>query len=239
MELFETNLPATDTTERRRNNKSQALKKETANKMNRIPNLQTKRWWLPFLAAAGLILSGCATSMPTGTQLLPKTESDQTLQPGDTLKFNFPSAANLDTVQQVRRDGKINLYMVGEIKAAERSPAELQQELRKLYSTQLISSNVTVTVVSSPQTIFVTGAVIRPGKLSSERALTALEAVMESGGFDNAKANAKAVVILRTEGGTTQKYTLDLKTVLEGSNTAPFYLKSYDIVYVPERFVFF
>ena len=207
--------------------------------MNRIPNLRNKRWWLPFLSVAGLLLGGCATSMSNGTQIPPKVESDQTLQPGDTLKVTFPAATNLDTVQQVRRDGKINLYMVGEIKAAERSPAELEQELRKLYSTQLISSNVTVTVVSSPQTIFVTGAVIRPGKLSSERALTALEAVMESGGFDNAKANPKAVAIIRTEGGKTQKYTLNLKTVLEGANTAPFYLKSYDIVYVPERFVFF
>lgn len=193
------------------------------------------------IAAVLLVLAtgGCATSPATLPPPSLRLEPDQTLHAGDILKISFPAAPNLDTTQQIRRDGKINLYLVGEIKAADRTPADLQSQLRQSYSTQLVSGDVTVTVVSSSFTVFVTGAVLRPGKITPERAITALEAVMEAGGFDNTKADQKAVVVIRTEEGRTQNITLDLKSILEGRQSIPFYLKSYDIVYVPEKFTFF
>jgi polysaccharide export outer membrane protein len=202
----------------------------------------------PFLPPAaiaaiclGLVvgLAGCASPPATLPPSTVAFEADPTLHPGDTVKISFPAAPNLDTTQQIRRDGKLNLYLVGEIKSADRTPAELQDELRRLYSTQLVSSDVTVTVVSSSFTVFVTGAVLRPGKVSPERAITALEAVMEAGGFDSTKADPRSVVVIRTEAGRTQNVTLDLKAVLDGRQRIPFYLKSYDIVYVPEKFSFF
>jgi len=62
---------------------------------------------------------------------------------------------------------------------------------------------------------------------------------MEAGGFDPAKANPRAVAILRTENNHTQRITIDLKAVIDGTESDPFYLKPYDIVFVPERFAFF
>lgn len=183
-------------------------------------------------------LAGCQTTAPMPA-LGVHTQPDQTLHPGDIVKIAFPAAPNLDTTQQVRRDGRINLYLVGEITAMDRTPADLQKELRQRYSTQLVSDDVTVTVVSSSFTVFVTGAVLRPGKISPERAITALEAIMEAGGFDTTRAALKTVVVIRTEEGRTQNVTLDLLSVLEGRQSVPFYLKSYDIVYVPEKFSFF
>ncbi len=57
---------------------------------------------------------------------------------------------------------------------------------------------------------------------------------MEAGGFDNAKANIKAVVVIRQGAdGKTTNYTLNLKLVLEGKDNEPFYLKPSDIVVVP------
>jgi protein involved in polysaccharide export with SLBB domain len=85
----------------------------------------------------------------------------------------------------------------------------------------------------------VTGAVLRPGKIMSNRPITALEAIMEAGGVDYAKANLKAVTVTRLEGGQFKTYTLNLKLVLDGQQTKPFYLKPSDIVKVPERFSWF
>lgn len=176
------------------------------------------------------------------------TESDRgavkqseafTFQEGDVLKISFPGAPNLDTAQTVRRDGKITLVMVGEISVIGRTPPELEQELLKLYSTQLVSKEVTVMVVSSSYAVFVAGAVLRPGKILADRPLTALEAIMEAGGFDRAKADMSAVKVVRQEGGGTKNYTIDLKLVLEGKSSAPFYLKRSDIIYVPEKFSWF
>ncbi len=201
------------------------------------------------LSALGILmltLTGCETAnvpppvdqaqlQPTGG---PPPEV-QTVREGDVLKIDFPGAPNLDTTQQVRRDGRITLSLVGEFKAAGLTPSDLEKELIKAYSSQLVSKEVTVTVVSSSYAVFVTGAVIRPGKIMTDRPLTALEAVMEAGGFDSAKADIKAVVVIRNENGRTKNYPLNLKLVLEGKQSEPFYLKPSDIVYVPVKFSWF
>jgi len=63
---------------------------------------------------------------------------------------------------------------------------------------------------------------------------------MEAGGPDYAKANLKAVVVIRQEAdGKTHNYTVNLKSVMEGKQVEPFFLKPSDIVYVPERFAWF
>lgn len=179
-----------------------------------------------------------AESAGTGTKL---DEVEQILNPGDVIKIAFPAAPNLDTTQQIRRDGSINLYLAGEIKASGKTPANLQRELQQLYAKELLSSHVIVTIVSSTFAVFVTGAVIRPGKIQPERSITVLEAIMEAGGFDMTKANLKSVVVIRTDNGVTQNFTVDTKALLKGNQnqTKAFYLRSQDIVFVPERFTLF
>jgi polysaccharide export outer membrane protein len=191
------------------------------------------------LAAAGFGLGGCTspvTNIPPAAKVAP---DQQTLSPGDVVKISFPGAQNLDTTQQIRRDGRLNLYMIGEVKAADMTPAEFERDLVKAYSSQLISKEIKVTVVSSSFAVFVTGAVMKPGKISSDRALTAFEAIMEAGGFAGNSANAKEVRVIRQEGGQTKTYTLNLKTILDGGQGESFYLKSYDSVYVPEKISWF
>ena len=163
----------------------------------------------------------------------------QVLNVGDVVKVSFPGNQSLDTTQQIRRDGRINLEMVGEVKAAGKTPAELEKELVKLFAPQLVSKEIKVTVVSSSFSVFVIGAVMKPGKLQLERAVTAFEAIMEAGGFDMAKANMKAVVVIRNEGGKNMNFKINLKTVMDGKPSEPFPLKPYDTVYVPEKFQWF
>src|SRR5271157_1714886 len=55
------------------------------------------------------------------------------LQEGDTIKIAFPGAPNLDTIESIRRDGKITLQMVGEYDAAGKTPAAVEADLKKLY----------------------------------------------------------------------------------------------------------
>lgn len=162
-----------------------------------------------------------------------------TLREGDVIKLTFPTASNLDTQMQIRRDGKIALPIVGEVQAAGLRPLELEQRLMELYSTELVSGEVFVSVISSSYPIFVTGAVVRPGKIEADRPMTALEAIMEAGGFEMTKANGEQVVIVRHGENGVRNYTLNLREVLEGRSRESFYLQPSDIVYVPERFAWF
>lgn len=163
----------------------------------------------------------------------------QMLNVGDVVRIAFPSAQNLDTTQQIRRDGRINLYLIGEVKAADKTPADLERELLQAYDTQLRSKEIKVTVVSSSFAVFVTGAVVRPGKISSDRALTAFDAIMEAGGLDATRANAKSVKVIRQEDGKTKTYEINIKAILDGTSSEVVYLKSYDVVFVPDKISWF
>lgn len=195
--------------------------------------------------ALGLVLlavvAGCQTQPLFLTPTNQTTNATEiiTLREGDVLKISFPGSANLNTTQPIRRDGMISMPLVGEVKAVGKTPAELEKNLIDLYSTQLVSKEVAVEVQNSSFPVYVNGSVLHPGKIMSDHPITALEAVMEAGGFDYTKANLKKVQVIRRETVGTRVYVLNLKQVMEGEGGESFYLKPYDIVTVPEKFTWF
>ena len=192
------------------------------------------------LSGAAVFLTGCATAPTAPAGANGKDGSALIiLREGDVVKISFPGAANLDTTQQIRRDGKIAMNLVGEVEAAGLTPDGLQKKLIELYATQIASKEVTVALQTSAFPIFVNGAVVRPGKIMSDHPITVLEAVMEAGGFVTATANMKEVKVIRNEGGKLKNYSLNLKEILDGKSDKSFYLKPADIVFVPERFQMF
>jgi polysaccharide export outer membrane protein len=201
----------------------------------------------PLIFGASLFIAGCESAPSSSTveqSVVDKASHGKeaevlVLREGDDVRISFPGAPNLDTTQRVRTDGRITLSMVGEVMAAGMTPSELEKKLLELYSTQLVSKEVTVTVVSSTFTVFVTGAVSKPGKIVADHPISALEAVMEAGGFDATKADMRAVRVVRVQDGVTKNYIVNLKLALEGGQSEPFYLKRSDIVYVPEKFSWF
>ncbi|MGN6642503.1 MAG: polysaccharide biosynthesis/export family protein [Verrucomicrobiota bacterium] len=212
--------------------------------------LSAKSGQLTFLLSLGFLalltvcipLSGCSTSSSQFQDIsLSKTNSAEPLllREGDTVKIEFPGAPNLNTREQIKRDGKIAL-LVGEVTAAGKTLPELQKEIADLYAPQLVTKVVIVSLESSVFPYYVTGAVSKPGRLNSDRPLTALEGIMEAG-VDLTKANLKSVRVTRSLNGKTSVYMLDLDRVLKGKDPKgkPFYLVPSDIVYVPEKFQWF
>jgi polysaccharide export outer membrane protein len=195
------------------------------------------------LALAVATVAGCQATRPGLQQAMQQAAARPEVVPlreGDVVRVTFPGSPNLDTQPQpIRRDGNISLPLIGEVKAAGLTPSELEKALAEKYAPQLVIKEVRVNVVSSRFEVYVTGAVLRPGKVTSDHPLTALEAIMEAGGPDYTKANLKTVTVIRHEDGRTQNYTINLRNVLRGQSTEPFYLKPSDIVFVPERFTWF
>lgn len=161
------------------------------------------------------------------------------LRQGDVVKVSFPGSANLDETEQIRLDGKISLPLVGDVQAAGLTPEQLQQYLVKLYSPQISSSDLIVAIESSSFPVFVTGCVQTPGKILSNQPVTALEAIMEAGGFDYSRANLRNIHVIRRKNNSSESYVLNLKTVLKGEEQNNFFLQPNDIVYVPEKFSWF
>ena len=191
-------------------------------------------------------LAGCQSSAPPeydpmaekAINAAKESQSEPVLlREGDEVTIQFPGAPNLNTTQQIKLDGKITLSLgMGDIVAAGKTVGELEKDIIRIYGDQLVSKLVTVTVKSSTFTVYVSGAVLKQGKISSDRPLTALQAVMEAG-VDYSRANLSKVKVVRTANGLTDYTVIDLSRVLKGQVAKPYYLKQGDIIYVPEKFV--
>ena len=221
------------------------IAKNPANNALRAGALAFRPASLAVAAALGLVLglagSGCET-----TPLLPILPSagdtngpSLSLHEGDLLQIKFPGAPEMDAQQTIRADGKITILNAGDVKVSGLNPQGSQDAILAAVGDQLKVKQVSVTVQSSAFIVYVTGAVLRPGKIISDRPLTVFQAVIEAG-IDSAKSNLDKVEVIRTdaEGHNTYK-VLNLNNIIQGVPDEPFTLKPYDTIVVPEKFAWF
>jgi polysaccharide export outer membrane protein len=208
-----------------------------------------RRFLSDFRAATAVLLAAVFLLMVTaGCHSTPKsramTPDDMVptlfvLSPGDAIELTFmsPSATNFSGVHRINPEGTVTLPLVGQVAAAGKTAPDLQTELLGLYKKELQDPELIVGIAGSANQVYVSGAVLRPGRVSLDRPLTALEAVMESGGFaDN--ADRKKVQVVRYVGDENQTWTINLD-VLSGDPVPPFYLRAKDILHVPAKFQWF
>jgi polysaccharide export outer membrane protein len=212
----------------------------------RIP-LEIRRPGLPPLSATilaafsfTLAVTSCKTPAPAFSPVdlpVPSQLNSVTnlLQEGDLVGITFQFSTNFNAAQKIPLDGLLNLEGIGPVKAAGKTPEQLQSELARLYRPQTREDIVTVKLLASSTGVYVSGAVFHPGRIPMERPMTAFEAVMEAGGFDPNRAKLSEVTVVRIEGGRQKTFHLDLRRILRGHEEAPFYVKPFDIVHVPTK----
>jgi polysaccharide export outer membrane protein len=198
---------------------------------------------LSMLAAVVLVIfSGCGTtgSSPKDAAMSTPGTNDVVLREADVIKVIFPDS-KMDASQEIRRDGKVTLPIIGDITAAGKTPEQLKKELVERYSKEIVSSkDIAVALVSSSFPVYVSGAVQRPGKVTGDHTLNVVEAIMEAGGFDLDKAQLKSVKVVRTQNGKTHTYIINLKGLqTPGATVETFYLQPGDIVIVPQKVTIF
>lgn len=192
-----------------------------------------------FLLAS--LLAACQTSPSTTAPLLqaglpaePETTTRLVLKAGDVIEIKFAYAGQLNDTQTIRPDGKMELQLVGEIVAEGKSPSELRDDLIKLYAVQVRHPELAVIVRGlNKRRVYVGGEVNKPGLVDVPGEMTALEAIMQSGGFNLEKAEVRNVIVVRHKDGCLVGHSLDFKEALAGHEAQPFYLQPRDIVYVP------
>lgn len=190
-------------------------------------------------------LAGCtgggATEYPHA-KLLQKADlsaqhdnEDYLLQVGDTLDIKFFYNTELNENVTIRPDGYITLQLIDDIKASGLTPSQLDRILTEKYSSTLRNAEVAVIVRSfSAYRIYVGGEVKAPGTFALTANMTALQAILQAGGF-NTTAELRNIVIMRNQGTQEPLFiTLDLKGDIEALNHGDMPLKPYDILFVPK-----
>jgi polysaccharide export outer membrane protein len=200
---------------------------------------------LALITAGSFLLAGCESSEESldtamseavaHNQAQAPDYSTNLLQEGDVVGISFRYSTNFDEIQKVGLDGNLNLAVAGQVKAANKTVLQLQDELTKLYQTEAKDDPITVKVLTPEAAVYVTGSVNKPGKIPLEHPMTVLEAIMEAGGSDPLEADLSDVLVLRVEKGQQRTYHFNVRRVLNGDDTTVFYLKPFDIVRVPTK----
>ncbi len=123
------------------------------------------------------------------------------IQVGDLLTVTFsdlPAPGLPEFKGRVGEDGNITLPLNITIKAAGKTPGQLQQEIRAAYVPRYYV-NLTITVKTEDRFFFVGGEVRNPQRLPYFAQITVLRAIQAAGDFTDF-ANRKKVQLIRSNG---------------------------------------
>jgi polysaccharide export outer membrane protein len=180
---------------------------------------------LPLLA---LTLGGCAlfatknnadvmtppSSKDTGTGSIAR------LHIGDTVAIIFSGLPTEDYPPQekpIKEDGTISLPDIGRVKAAGKTPGELEDAIHDLYVPKFVTHlNVTVKT-SGDRVYFVRGEVKAPGRMLYTGSITVSRAIASAGDFTDF-ADRGSVFLTRADG---RRFELNLKRILAGRDPDP------------------
>jgi polysaccharide biosynthesis/export protein len=164
-----------------------------------------------------------------------KNAPDYVIGTDDVLAINVWKEPEFSHPVQVRSDGDISLPLIGELKAAGKTPLELQQDITTKLSTYFKEPDVTVMVTEMNSRKFnILGRVRKPGSYSLAATKTVLDAIAEAGGFQDF-AKIKDIFILRQGAdGKQVRLPFNYKDVIHGKHIDEnITLKPHDTIIVP------
>ncbi len=176
------------------------------------------------LAAMLVALSGCAPGRDL--PLLPQaTTTDYRLGPGDVVRLITFGEDQLTGEFHVADSGAVALPLVGPVRAAGLTPAQLERAVAEALrrGAMLRDPSVSAEVIAY-RPIFVLGEVNKPGQYPYQPGMTMVSAAAVAGGFTYRALDSYASVV-RTTGGT----------VMEGRAMRQSFLQPGDVVTVYER----
>jgi polysaccharide export outer membrane protein len=171
-------------------------------------------------------LGGCATpdNSAVMTQPNPDSLSESAmarLHIGDTVTIVFsglPPDANMEPHEEpIKDDGTITLPDVGRVKAAGKTPGELQDAIHDLYVPHYYT-HLTITVKTTGDRVYyVRGEVKTPGRQIYVGQITVTKAITSAGDFTDF-ANRKKIWLIRVNG---QRFRLNCIRILDGRDPDP------------------
>ena len=159
--------------------------------------------------------------------------------PGDLLNVDFGAVLDGKAIREenvlVRPDGMITLNPVGDVRAAGRTPGELDSVLTGAYVDVFREPNITVSVARmAGNFVHVLGHVKNPGSFELMPNATVMQAVARAGGATE-DGSMNSVVLMRRTGPSSmvvRKVQLG-RAIRQGLASQDPYVRRFDIVFVP------
>jgi polysaccharide export outer membrane protein len=174
---------------------------------------------------------------------------DYRVRSGDVLQIEVLEDTTLNRTAIVLPDGQISLPLVGSVRAAGRSLAQVQEDLAARLAPNFASQpTVFVTlnalgerVVGPARTIdvYVLGAANSPGMVEVKPGATLLQALAQAGGLSPFAAKKRVQLRRVDKSGAEQVYRFDLDAIERGAaGGGATRLMSGDVIVIPQRKLF-
>jgi polysaccharide export outer membrane protein len=186
------------------------------------------------MGAAGQRTTTQVSASATEAAATPALPRGYVIGPEDVLSILFWKDADMSAVVVVRPDGKISLPLLNDIQVAGSTPEQLRARLMQAAAKYVEDPNATVVVKEvHSRKVFITGNVLRPGTFPLAGDMNVVQLIAMAGGLQE-YADAKNIVVMRTDGGRTEYLKFNYKDVIKQKNVQQnVSLKPGDTVVVP------
>lgn len=199
------------------------------------------------MAAVLLAISGCAAdrfrvddperqSVAGLTPMHGNDVMEYRIGPADVLSISVWNHQEMNQTVTVRPDGQVSFPLIGDIPAVGLTPLELQGAMEKALGKymELIPGEVSVVVDAvHSYKVSVLGEVRLPGRFEFQNQASVLDALAEAGGLTEF-ASTSNILILRTNGGQSEKIRFDYQQLLKSeSSEARVLIFPGDVILVP------
>lgn len=155
---------------------------------------------------------------------------------GDTIVVTVKDAPQYQATGIIRPDGVVTIPFLGDIEVAGLTPTQVEDRIARALKAVLRSPQVSVTVTGfKPMRVILLGQVTQPGvKEISRPSPTLFDVLGEAGGLTD-RAVAAEVVVLRGNGPSAERFTVDVEKMLkQGDFTNNPVIKDGDRIMVKE-----
>jgi polysaccharide export outer membrane protein len=172
-----------------------------------------------------------AANVSTSAPVLP---AGYVIGASDVLSIVFWRDKDMSADVTVRPDGNISLPLLNDVTAAGYTPDQLRAKLIEAASKYVEDPNATVVVKEiHSRNVYVTGNVAKPATYPLMGDMTVLQLIALAGGLQE-YADAKNIVVIRTENGKPTYHKFNYKDVVKQKNVQQnILLKPGDTVVVP------
>lgn len=142
-----------------------------------------------------------------------------------------------NTEISIGSDGNINLPLLNDLQAEGLTPLELRSKMQSEYNKLIPELEINVMVKKEEsKKILVLGAVVKTGMYQLLSWTTLLDAIALSGGYTNDAYLNQVVIIRRMKNNDSKAILINVEESLSKRDSLRrFYLKPYDVVYIPNK----
>ena len=164
--------------------------------------------------------------------------NEYVIGPGDVLRIFVWQNPDLTVTVPVRPDGRISVPLLQDVEAAQKTPPQLAEDIKKGLSAFIKEPEVTVIVTEFvgpySEQVRVVGEAVKPQAIPYRARMSVLDVMIAAGGLTQFAAGNRALIVRRVDNHTEQ-LPVNLDSLLkDGDISANVQMRPGDILVIPQ-----